>query len=219
MFILGTSSVMTYTGFDDLDLIGPVPQALSAGAHAFGAGTLVAPIAILMLVGRSIALVSIYFTGNTRLPMVAGWDNLLPGWFSRLAPPIQDPDQLHPVRRNCHTSLRYCESAWGRRAGGFPAHRQRRRDLLRHRLPRLVRHPDLRAARFARARTSLAGFMATIGLLVTLLYIVLSIVPIVHVESRIQFAAKIIITTVGANLLGALIFVAAQRRRRAAPAS
>ena len=84
MFILGTSSVMTYTGFDDLDLIGPVPQALSAGARAFGAGTLVASIAILMLVGRSIALVSIYFTGNTRLPMVAGWDNLLPGWFSRL---------------------------------------------------------------------------------------------------------------------------------------
>ena len=79
MFILGTSSVMTYTGFDDLDLIGPVPQALSAGARAFGAGTLVASIAILMLVGRSIALVSIYFTGNTRLPMVAGWDNLLPG--------------------------------------------------------------------------------------------------------------------------------------------
>ena len=61
--------------------------------------------------------------------------------------------------------------------------------------------------------------VATIGFLVTLLYIVLSIVPIVHVESRIEFAAKIIITTVGANLLGALIFVAARRRRQAASAS
>ena len=39
MFILGTSSVMAYTRFADLDLIGPVPQALSAGARAFGAGT------------------------------------------------------------------------------------------------------------------------------------------------------------------------------------
>src|SRR4029453_3724152 len=29
-------------------------------------------------------LMSIYFAGNTPLPMVAGWDNLLPGWFARL---------------------------------------------------------------------------------------------------------------------------------------
>src|SRR5947207_12468527 len=27
---------------------------------------------------------SIYFAGNTRLPMVAGWDNLLPAWFAKL---------------------------------------------------------------------------------------------------------------------------------------
>jgi hypothetical protein len=37
-----------------------------------------------MLVGRSIAVLSIYFLGNTRLPMVAGWDNVLPRWFSKL---------------------------------------------------------------------------------------------------------------------------------------
>src|SRR4029077_15581682 len=60
---------------------------------------------------------------------------------------------------------------------------------------------------------------ATIGFLVTLLYILLTIVPIVHVESRAEFAAKIIIATLGANLLGALIFVAARRRRQAASAS
>src|SRR6478672_3755740 len=40
MFILGTSSVMAFVDFDHLDLIGPVPQALSIGARAFGgAGT------------------------------------------------------------------------------------------------------------------------------------------------------------------------------------
>jgi len=33
---------------------------------------------------RQIALMSIYFAGNTRLPMVAGWDDLLPAWFTRL---------------------------------------------------------------------------------------------------------------------------------------
>jgi hypothetical protein len=60
---------------------------------------------------------------------------------------------------------------------------------------------------------------AATGFLVTLLYIVLTIVPIVQVESHTEFAAKIIIVTLGANLLGALIFVAARRRRQAASAS
>ena len=79
MFILGTSSVMAFTDTNALDLIGPVPQALRAGANLFGAaGSTVASLAILLLAGRTIALVSIFFTGNTRLPMVAGWDAIVP---------------------------------------------------------------------------------------------------------------------------------------------
>jgi hypothetical protein len=118
MFILGTSSVMAYTRFADLDLIGPVPQALSAGARAFGAGTTVASIAILMLAGRSIAIVSIYFTGNTRLPMVAGWDSLLPGWFTRLHRATRRR-QFNSVRGRRYPCFRGCESGWRRRSGSF----------------------------------------------------------------------------------------------------
>ena len=39
----------------------------------------------LLLAARAIAVMSIYFTGTSRLPMVAGWDHLLPSWFSSLA--------------------------------------------------------------------------------------------------------------------------------------
>src|SRR5205814_8276281 len=91
MFILGTSSVMAYVKFAEIDLIGPVPQALSIGAREFGAGGAITSIAILMLAGRAIALLSIYFTGNTRLPMVAGWDHILPAWFTRLQPRYKTP--------------------------------------------------------------------------------------------------------------------------------
>ena len=31
------------------------------------------------------------FAGNTRLPMVAGWDNLLPAWFTRLHAKYRTP--------------------------------------------------------------------------------------------------------------------------------
>ena len=48
-------------------------------------------IAILGIAVRTIALMSLYFVGNTRLPMVAGWDRLLPAWFSRLHPKYKTP--------------------------------------------------------------------------------------------------------------------------------
>jgi len=54
---------------------------------------------------------------------------------------------------------------------------------------------------------------AAAGALTTLLYIVLTIFPIVEVESRFAFAAKIIVVTVAANLIGALIFLAGERKR------
>ena len=34
---------------------------------------------------------NVNFSGNTRLPMVAGWDHLLPEWFTRLHPKYKTP--------------------------------------------------------------------------------------------------------------------------------
>ena len=57
------------------------------------------------------------------------------------------------------------------------------------------------------------------GGLMTLLYLALSIVPIIEVESRLMFAVKISGLIVLANLIGLLIFLDAGRRRRARSAS
>jgi amino acid transporter len=213
MFILGTSSVMAYTRFADLDLIGPVPQALSAGARAFGAGAIVASVAILMLVGRSVALVSIYFTGNTRLPMVAGWDNLLPEWFSRLHRRHKTPVNsilfvgivtlIFAIASQLGVGAQEAFQLIDNAAGIFYGIAY----LALFAIPICgLRALPVRAPLWLR-------IAAAIGFLVTLLYIVLTIVPIVNVESHTAFAAKIIIVTLGANLLGTLIFVATRRRR------
>src|ERR1700716_340664 len=84
MFILGTGSVLAFVAPDKVDLIGPIPQVLSLGFSSFGWVSLLVSITIFGVAARQIALMSIYFAGNTRLPMVAGWDNLLPAWFARL---------------------------------------------------------------------------------------------------------------------------------------
>src|SRR6266853_4218835 len=84
MFILGTASVLAFVTPDKVDLIAPIPQVLSLGFGSHGWVSTLVSLTIFGVAARQIALMSIYFAGNTRLPMVAGWDNLLPAWFAKL---------------------------------------------------------------------------------------------------------------------------------------
>ena len=88
MFILGTSSVLMFVGSGPINLIGPIPQTMRT---AFGEASWAAPFAIFLVIARAIAAASLIFTGLTRLPMTAGWDNLAPRWFTRLDPVHRTP--------------------------------------------------------------------------------------------------------------------------------
>jgi len=81
MFILGTSSVLAFVGNNPIDLIGPVPQTLRLGLHAFPIAGAIASAGIVLMTVRTISSTSVHLTGSSRLPMVAGWDRLLPVWF------------------------------------------------------------------------------------------------------------------------------------------
>src|SRR5580765_8135227 len=91
MFILGTASVLAFVTPDKVDLIAPIPQVLSQGFGSFGWVSTLISLTIFGVAARQIALMSIYFAGNTRLPMVAGWDNLLPAWFAKLHQKYRTP--------------------------------------------------------------------------------------------------------------------------------
>ncbi|PYL82207.1 MAG: amino acid permease, partial [Verrucomicrobia bacterium] len=85
-FILGTSSVLAFVGNNPIDLIGPVPQTLRLGLRSFPIAGAIASAGIILMTVRTISSTSVHFTGTSRLPMVAGWDRLLPVWFTRLHP-------------------------------------------------------------------------------------------------------------------------------------
>ena len=91
MFILGTDTVIALVPRDRIDLVSPIPQALSVGFEGSGIAQLIVPALILLLLLRQLGVVTMLFNGNTRLPLVAGWDNLLPGWFARLHPRFRTP--------------------------------------------------------------------------------------------------------------------------------
>jgi len=215
MFILGTSSVMAFIGFDDLDLIGPVPQALRAGANAFGvAGSSIAALAILMLAGRSIAVLSIYFTGNTRLPMVAGWDRILPAWFTKLQPRYKTP-----VNSIFFVGIVTLVFAIGSLLDVGAQEAFQLIDnaaVVFYALAYLVLFAiPICGLRRLKSRAPLwLRLAAGIGLLVTLISIVLSVVPIIPVQSQLWFALKIILVTLAANLIGAIIFSAGKKRQQ-----
>ena len=99
MFVLGTSTVVAYVPNDDIDLIGPVAQVLRVGYGPFGIAAPIVTVAILMTLAMRVGQASVAFTAVTRLPMVAGWDHMLPAWFSRLHADLQDAGEFDRGRR------------------------------------------------------------------------------------------------------------------------
>lgn len=84
LYIFGTSAILAFVPPDKVDMIGPIPQALSASLQRFGIARFVVPAAVLLLLTNYLSSFTLNFAANTRLPMVAGWDHLLPVWFTRL---------------------------------------------------------------------------------------------------------------------------------------
>jgi amino acid transporter len=212
MFILGTSAVLAYVRPDNVDLIGPIPQVLSLGFNSFGWVSRIISVAILGVVMRQIALMSIYFTGNTRLPMVAGWDSLLPAWFSRL-------HKRHHTPVNSILFLGAITLAFGLVSLIGVGH-QEAFQLLDNAAS--VFYASTYMVLFAIPLIGMKSFgmraplwlkiACASGFLVSLVSICLTIVPIISVESRLLFAAKIIAVVVISNGIGIVVFRLGDKR-------
>lgn len=215
MFVLGTSGVLAFTPPDDIDLIAPLPQAVTAGTRALPALAWLVPAASLGIAFRATAWGSAAFAGISRLPMVAGWDGLLPSVFTRLHPRWRTP--VFSVAFLAVVALALgavgmigvgAQEAWqlfGNACLVFYAFTYLVMFAIPILAPRsLPRRPGL-----------LLRVACTSGFAMTVLFIVLSVVPIVRVESTRAFTAKIAVVIVAANALGAGLWVAAKRRREA----
>ena len=52
LYVMGTSAILAFVSPDAVDVIGPIPQALSLGGGAFGIAKMIAPMAILLLLAN-----------------------------------------------------------------------------------------------------------------------------------------------------------------------
>jgi glutamate:GABA antiporter len=211
MFILGTSSTLALVPAKDLDLVSPIPQTLTIGFAGLGFASAIVPVLIGMLLLRQIGAVTLIFAGNTRLPMVAGWDGLLPAWFTRIHPRFGTP--VNSILVVGAITLAFCLA--GQAGVGLQEAFQLIENvagiLYGFVYLALFAIPLVGTRRLAWRPPLWLRVASASGFAVTLLYCVLSIFPIIEVESWQVFALKIVAVLVAVELLGVALYVRAAR--------
>ena len=212
IYILGTASVLAFTQPADLDLISPPTQALLRGSQGTSLALVAAPAIALLLIVNGFGGTSLYFNSVIRLPMVAGWDHLLPAWFSRLHPRFKTP--VGSII--CVAAATFIVTFVGNFGVGAQEAFQFLNNaglicwaltyLVMFAIPLVGRgeHPPL-----------VIRVAAASGFVMTLAYAILAIFPVVEVKNPLSFTLRAVCLIVGLNAAGAWYFKSASRRRHA----
>jgi amino acid transporter len=217
MFILGTSSVLAFIGDRPIDLIGPVPQTLRLGLRSFPIAGAIASVGIILMTARSVSSTSVHLTGSSRLPMVAGWDRLLPLWFAYLHPKYKTP-----INSILFVGLLTAAIAISSQVGAGIQEAFQLVDNAANVFYGIV-YAILFAIPLAGASQIRSGaplwlrVVALCGAAVSLLAIFFTVYPIIDVPSPLTFAAKIVAVTLIANGLGVTIFLLGRKRQTNSP--
>lgn len=213
IYILATSAILAFVPPSAEDVVAPVAQALSRGVQAFGITSFALPPAMLFLFVYYLATFCAFFTVSTRLPMVAGWDHLAPEWFSRLHPRYKTP--INSVLFLGAATLMVAVVAligvgpdesyellltWSFTFYGIAY-------LALFAIP--IFSPKSRGLRPPLG----VRIAAASGLVVTLLFVVLSIFPVIRVGSSLVYSLKVAGVVLGANLIGWITYRAGKRKK------
>ena len=202
MFIAGTASVLAFVRPESIDLVAPMTQVLNLGAPRLVTAS------ALLLVAALLAGCALSFSTMIRLPMVAGWDHLLPAWFSRLDPRYRTPvgsvwfagavGMVFSVLANYGTGNQEAFQLLDNTGGILFALTY----LVMFAIPLIGRGEK---PGWGTRVAAVSGF------LMTLLYVVLSVFPIIDVRNPWLFTAKIVAVAGGLQLAGALYYWRATR--------
>jgi len=212
-FVLGTACVLVFVKPEDIDLISPITQVLNRGMQAAGlsgsATSLASTLIVLTLIGQA----ALSFNWCARLPLVAGWDHLLPPAFTRLHPKYKTPVGSIALLAGATLVIAVLTSLG---TGNQEAYQLLQSGSgIAYGLTYLVMFAIPLIARGEKPSWVLRVAAAS-GFAMTLLNVVLSLIPIIDVPNRLSFTVKITGLVVGLNVAGALFYWRADSRRRGA---
>jgi amino acid transporter len=219
IYILMTGSILTYIPADKVDLTGPLPQILAAAFGGGGAGAgvdwglMLGRGTILVLALALIAQYAVLVAETSRLPMVTGWDGMVPAWFTRLDPRWRTPTRSIAVivavaivmgiaatyGTGAQEAFQLIVSIGNIFYGIYY--------LMMFAVPLVV------GDRFGVRAGFWLKVSAVSGAAVTLLAMGLNLVPIVDVADKWAFAAKVAVTSLALNAVGVGIYWNGMRRR------
>jgi glutamate:GABA antiporter len=212
LYIFGTGGILAFVSPNSADMVAPIPQALSLGFQGFRFAAVLVPLSIGFLLINYLSTFSLNFAGNTRLPMVAGWDHLLPEWFTRLHPRYRTP-----VNSILFLGAVSALASLGTLIGVGEQEAFELLQILAFTFYGIAYLAMFAIPLFARKETALRPplwlrLASLSGFLVTLLFVFLSASPIIPVANRTAYTLKTISVILGANALGFLLYRVGSRK-------
>ena len=221
IYILMSGSTLAYVAAAKVDLTGPIPQLLAAAFGGGGGsgtdwGLMLGRGTILVLGVALVAQYAVLVAETSRLPMVAGWDRMIPAWFTRLDPRWRTPTRsiavivlaaiamglLATYGTGAQEAFQVINSVGNFGYGIYY--------LMMFLIPLVVGD---------RFRVRAGGWLklgALSGLAVTGLAMGFNVLPIVDVTSKWLFAGKVMGAALVLNLVGMAIYWNGTRGRREA---
>ncbi len=219
LFILGTGSILTYVPAAKVDLVGPVPQVLAAAFNDGGSanagmnwGLMLGRAAILGLALSVIAQYALIVAETSRLPMVAGWDGLVPAWFTRLSPRFGTPVRSILVIVGLSIAAALFASSGAGAQEAFQLLSASANILYAVYFGMMFAIPLVAGRRFGAPAGPWVKLAAVSGLTVTVMSVFFNAYPIVDVTNPIAFGLKVMGTGLAVNLAGTALYWHATRR-------
>ncbi len=218
IFILGTVSLLTYIPAQAVDLVGPVPQVLAA---AFSGGSTQGPnwglmlgrAAILGLALTVVAQYALIVAETSRLPLVAGWDGIVPAWFTRLSPRFGTPVRSILVIVVLGLIAGFAATSGVGKQEGFQLLVASANISYAIYYGMMLLIPIVVGARFGSKASPLLKIAASAAFIVTVLALGMNLFPIVDVANPIAFGLKVLGVALIVNAIGAALYYAGRVRK------
>jgi amino acid transporter len=206
LYILSTGSLLSYVPAANVDLAAPVSQTLSAALGGSASTAWIAGAGVTAIIMLSIAQYTVIVAETSRLPMVAGWDGLLPAWFTRLHPRFGTPTRALWLVVLCCFTLAMVSLAGVGRQEAFQLVTTAAQACYGLYYVVLFSIPLRRRSQLVPPPANFVRAAALSGMSITLAAIMLQVVPIIDVQRPGVFAAKVGLTVLLANLAGAVLY-------------
>ena len=206
LYILSTGSLLSYVRAENINLAAPVSQLLNAALGISGSTGWIAVAGVAAIIALSISQYTVIVAETSRLPLVAGWDGLLPQTFTRLHPRHGTPTRALWFVVLCCFALATVSLLGVARQEAFQLVITAAQASYGLYYLILFSIPLVSRAGLPSQPGPFVRMCAAIGFATTLAAILLQVVPIIDVQNPWSFGAKVTAALLAANLIGTALY-------------